>query len=131
MMTRGAISCVGKTATGLPDWTSSVSSRAETLELTDDGVKALPVARGLADAAVDDEVRGALGDFGVEIVHQAAQGSFLLPAFAAELVAARGVDDWGGCGGHGELLPVFQIENTTGDQALACFHTRLRWPDIY
>ena len=26
MMTRGAISCVGKTATGLPDWTSSVSS---------------------------------------------------------------------------------------------------------
>ena len=64
--------------------------RAETFELADDGVEALPVARGAADATVDDEVLGALGHFGVEVVHQAAEGGFLLPAFAAELGCREG-----------------------------------------
>ena len=65
---------------------------AEAFELADDGVVALPIACGFANAPVNDEVGGALGDFGVEIVHQAAQRSFLLPAFAAKLGAAGGAD---------------------------------------
>ena len=72
------------------------------LELANDGVEALPVAGGAADAAVNDEVGGALGDFGIEVVHQAAQGCFLLPAFTAELVAARCMDGRSdGRGSHG------------------------------
>ena len=39
----------------------------------DDTVEALPVARGTADAAVDDELARPFGDLGVEIVHQHAQ----------------------------------------------------------
>ena len=78
-----------KTPTGLPDWTSRVSSFPSSLELAHDGVEALPVARGLADAAVDDEVLRALGHLGVEVVHQHAQGRFLLPALH-ESVVPRG-----------------------------------------
>ena len=96
----------GKDGDGLAGLDEQRVFRAEALEFADDGVEALPVARGAADAAVDDEVLRALGDFGIEVVHQAAEGGFLLPAFAAELVAARGADDGGcGAGGHGELRP--------------------------
>ena len=52
--------------------------------------KTFPVARGATDAAVYDEVLGALGDFGIKVVNKAAQSGFLLPAFAPERVAARG-----------------------------------------
>ena len=65
---------------------------AEVLELVNDGVETLPVPGRLADAAVDDEILRALGDFGIEVVHQAAEGRFLLPAFAVELGAARGAN---------------------------------------
>ena len=58
----------------------------------DDGVEARPVARRLAGAAVDDELLRRLGDLGVEIVHEHAQGGFLLPALAADLRAAGGTD---------------------------------------
>ena len=43
-------------------------------------------------AAVDDEVVGALGDLGVEVVHQHPQRGLLRPALAGELGAARRAD---------------------------------------
>jgi len=72
---------------------------AELLKLADDGVEGLPVTRGATDAAIDDQVGGTLGDFGVEVVHEAAECGLLLPTFAAELVSARGTDD----GSFGEI----------------------------
>ncbi len=64
----------------------------ERLQRVDDGVVAIPIARGAAGAAVDHEVLRALADVRVEIVHQHAHGGFLTPAFAGELVAARRLD---------------------------------------
>ncbi len=55
---------------------------AELAQAADDRVVALPVARGLADAAVDDEVLGPLRHLGVEVVHQHAQGGLLRPSLA-------------------------------------------------
>jgi hypothetical protein len=70
MRTRGTHGCVRKTATGLPDWTSQRLVVVQALQSAHDGPEALPVAGGLAGAAVDDEVFGALGDLGVEVVHE-------------------------------------------------------------
>jgi hypothetical protein len=42
----------------------------------------------------------ALGDIWVEVVHEAAQGCFLLPAFATKLRATWGTDNGDGCGSH-------------------------------
>src|SRR5665647_1615645 len=50
----------------------------------DDGVEARPVARRLAGAAVDHELVRCFRDFGVEVVHEHAQGGFLLPALASD-----------------------------------------------
>ena len=61
-------------------------------QAADDRVEALPVARGLADAAVDDEVLGPLRHLGVEVVHEHAQRGLLLPGLAGERGAARGAD---------------------------------------
>jgi len=55
---------------------------------SDDGVETFPIARGFSGAAIDDEIVGALGNIGIEIVHEHAQGGFLLPAFAGKLRAA-------------------------------------------
>ena len=84
--------CVRKTPTGLPDWTSSVSSSSQRLQRADDRVEGLPRARGAAGPAVDDEVLRALGHVGVEVVHQHPQGRLLRPAAAGQLGAARGAD---------------------------------------
>jgi hypothetical protein len=68
MSTRGASACVRNTPTGLPDCTSSVSS-SSSAQRRDDGVEGRSQLRAaLPDAAVDDEVVGALGDLGVEVV---------------------------------------------------------------
>ena len=100
--TRGAHGCVRTTPTGLPDWTSSVSSPSSAAELADDRVEGLPaIARGPAGAAVDDEVVGVLGDLRVEVVHEHPERRLLLPAAAAELAAARGADRAGADGAHG------------------------------
>ena len=88
----GPCSCVRTTPTGLPDWTSSVSSLSSLRSVGDDGVERLPGARRLAGAAVDDEVVGIFGDLGIEVVHQHAQGRFLDPALAGAFGAARGVE---------------------------------------
>src|SRR5439155_6517894 len=79
---------------------------SQPLERGDDRVEAFPVPGSLAGAAVDDELLGPLGHFGIEIVHQHPQRRFLLPSAAGNLGAARrangaGFRD-GGC--HGLIL---------------------------
>ena len=61
----------------------------EALQRADDGPEALPVAGRLARPAVDDEVFGALGHLGVEVVHEHAQGRLLVPALAREIPPPR------------------------------------------
>ena len=92
MSTRGASACVLNTPTGLPDWISSVSSSPSSLQRRDDRVEALPVARGAADAAVDDELLRILGDLGIEVVLDHPQRGFGEPALrgARRCRAARG-----------------------------------------
>ena len=89
------------TPTGLPDWTSSVSSSAEAAQLADDRVEGGPAARRPAGPAVDDEVVGVLGDLGVQVVHEHPQGGLLLPAAAAtaRCRGARGRDGRRSSGG--------------------------------
>ena len=58
----------------------------------DDRVERRPDARGAARAAVDDEIVGALGDLGIEVVHQHAQRGFLRPSLAGQGRAARRAD---------------------------------------
>ncbi len=59
----------------------------------DDRGEALPVARRLADAAVDDQILRPLGDFRVEVVHQHAHRCFLLPSQASQSRASWGPYD--------------------------------------
>ncbi len=56
----------------------------ERAQCGNDRVERLPVAGRLSGAAIDDKVVRALGNFGVEVVHQHAKGCFLLPALARE-----------------------------------------------
>ena len=71
---------------------------------------AIPVARRLARAAVNDQILGALGDVLVKIVHQHAHGGFLLPSLAGERGAAGGANaSVGGClsfsvNRHGDMV---------------------------
>ena len=53
------------------------------LERCDNRVIGRPVARGLAGAAVDDQIVGPLGDFRIEVVHQQPKCGFLIPASTA------------------------------------------------
>ena len=75
------------------------------LQLAHDGVVALPVACGLADTTVDYEIRGALGVFRIQVVHQAAQRRFLLPSLAVQPCSARRAND-GSCSRCHRLLPM-------------------------
>ena len=59
----------------------------------DDGVETFPIARGAADAAIDDQLLRSLGDIGVQIVHQHAQRRLGQPAFGCALGAGGGADD--------------------------------------
>jgi hypothetical protein len=58
------------------------------LERTDDCVVSLPTPRGLPRSPIDNQVVGFLSDLAIEIIHQAAQRGFLMPAFAIKLSAA-------------------------------------------
>ncbi len=71
----------------------------EVAQRAHDGVERRPVAGGLARAAVDDELLGALGHLGVEVVHEHAQRRLGLPALGGELRAAGGAH--GACSGDG------------------------------
>ena len=66
---------------GLHDERLVVIERAQR---RDDRIERCPVASGLAGSAVDDQLVGALGDVGVEIVHEHPQRGFLWPAFAGD-----------------------------------------------
>src|SRR6185436_1031142 len=62
-------------------------------------VEALPVARRLPDAAVDDQVLRPLRHLGIEVVHEHAEGGLLRPGLAGDLGAARRADrTWPGQG---------------------------------
>ena len=82
--TRGACSWVSNTADRLARLDEQRLLVAQSLKLGHDRVIARPVARGLADPAVDDELGGILGHVGVQVVLEHAQGRFLLPALAAQ-----------------------------------------------
>src|SRR5215471_19456456 len=60
----------------------------EFLQCLDDRAVGFPTTRSAASSAINDEVFGALGDVLVQVVHEHAHGSFLLPSFAGDLVAA-------------------------------------------
>src|SRR3954470_19981969 len=62
---------------------------AEILQALDNGAIGFPTTRGASGSSVNDKVFRTLGDFGVEIVHQHAHGSFLLPTLASDLGSAR------------------------------------------
>ena len=78
-------------------------------ERADHRVEAAPVAGRPPGAAVDDEVVGALGDLGVEVVLQHPQRGLGLPAARRQRGAARG--PYGSCAVHGGLL---QVEGDAG-----------------
>ena len=67
-----------------------VVERAQRLH---DRVERFPVARGFAGPAVHDKIVGALGDVGIEIVHEHPERGFLRPSFAGQRRAARRPDD--------------------------------------
>ena len=67
----------------------------ERRERADDAVVARPVPGRPTRAAVDDEVVGALGDLGVEVVHEHAQRGLGLPRPGGERGAACGADGAG------------------------------------
>ncbi|MNV26739.1 hypothetical protein D3C71_1178640 [compost metagenome] len=68
----------------------------QVFERGEDLVKALPVARSTANAAVHHQVLGALGHLGVEVVLDHAVGRLGEPALASELAAARCADHTAG-----------------------------------
>ena len=61
----------------------------EPAQRLDDPVVALPVARGAADAAIDDQLLGRLRDGRIEVVHQHPQRRLGRPASSADLGAGR------------------------------------------
>ena len=75
----------------------------ERLEGAHDGVEGWPVAGGFAAAAVYNQLVRFFGDLRVEIVVKHAEGGFLLPSFAGDPAAARGVDRGGEA--HVPMIP--------------------------
>ena len=61
----------------------------EVLEGFNDGVEGFPAACCTAGAAIDHEVLGALGNLGVEVIHEHAQGRFGLPGLGGQFGSAR------------------------------------------
>ena len=72
--------------------------RLQAAQALDDAVERFPGARRLAGAAVDDEVVRALGDLGIQVVHQHAQRGLLDPALARAGGPARGAHHAGAGG---------------------------------
>ena len=87
----------------------------EALQGADDGPEALPVSGGLARPAVDDEVFGAFGYLGVEVVHEHAEGRLLVPALAGKLPPPRRADGRSFSSvRHGNSFPEVGIQSCTG-----------------
>jgi hypothetical protein len=68
-----------------------------------DGIEGLPTPRRFSGTAVDDEAIRIFGHFGIEVVHEHAQGGLLPPALAGALRATRSVD------GHLGWVHVFSL----------------------
>ena len=77
-------------------------------ERRDDAVEALPIARGAADPAIDDELVRLLRHLRVEVVHEHPQRRLGEPAPGSELRSARRADIAGiiEAGRHVEPLQV-------------------------
>ncbi len=65
----------------------------ESAQRLDDLVVTLPVARGAADAAIDNQFLRMLGHVRIEIVHQHPERGFGEPRLATDLLAARRAND--------------------------------------
>src|SRR6185437_16431053 len=64
----------------------------EPLQRLDDLVVTLPIARGAADPAVDDQALRVLGDLVVEVVHQHPDRRLGGPALCLDLAPVPGAD---------------------------------------
>ena len=89
MSTRGAISWVSNTPTGLPLCTSSVSSSLRRRSVRTMASKLSQSRAALPAPPYTMSSIRILGDLRIEVVHQHAQRGLLLPAPAADLGAAR------------------------------------------
>jgi hypothetical protein len=89
--TRGVL--VGtKDADGLARLDEQSFVAFQALQRLDDPVIAFPIARGAADAAIDDQLVRRFGDVGVEVVHQHPHRRFGEPAFRGDLAAGCRAD---------------------------------------
>src|SRR5690349_24923978 len=79
-----------------------------------DGVEAVPVARRPPRAAIDDQIVGPLGHLRVEVVHEHAQGSLLLPPLARYLGSA-----WRAYGSWAAMLLVLLLSHSSAFAFLA------------
>jgi hypothetical protein len=75
----------------------------EVPERLDDGVEGVPVPRGAARPAVDDQVLRVLADVGVEVVEEHAEGCLDLPVAAGDLGAVGSLHRGVRAGGHRRL----------------------------
>ena len=126
--TRAASSCDGTTATGLPDWMSSVSSERSRFSVRtiawNDGQSraALPLP------AVHDQLLRPLGHLRRDVVEQAAQRALLLPAEALEVAPVAPSGTAGGATVaseaciHGSMYPC--IRRRQDARAVASASTR-------
>jgi hypothetical protein len=55
---------------------------------TDNGIETFPTPSRPSGAAVNDQSLWGFRDFRIEIIHQHAQGGFLVPSFATALCSA-------------------------------------------
>src|SRR5437879_1077232 len=94
----------------LPGLDQETLVKIQTPQGLDDAVETIPVARGLADAAVDHQVLRALRHLGVEVVHQHAQRRLGEPAARGDAAAARCAHHARCCGVH--LVP--SLHRTSG-----------------
>ena len=74
MRTRGAYSWVRKIPTGFPDCTNRVSSVFERLQRPYNRIKTFPVARRFPRPTVYDQLFRLLGNFGIKVVVDHAEG---------------------------------------------------------
>ena len=81
----------------------------ELAQARDDAVEAVPIARGAADAPVDDQRLRLLGHLRIEVVHQHPQRRLREPAPGRDVRPARRADAAGvveaGAGDHGAACP--------------------------
>ena len=63
----------------------------ERFQGANDFLIALPVARGFAGSAIDNEIIRVLGNLRVEVIHQHPHCGFGMPALAGQRIAAQSI----------------------------------------